>query len=280
MDTLVGTITPEEQLVGEIDSEQEFIGEIAGQTGVPGKSAYVHIKYANVEPTSNEEMSDVPSNSEWIGIYAGDKQEPPVEYTEYTWNKVKLRGEPFEYEDFTLEQLALLKGEQGIQGIQGEKGEKGDRGLQGIQGEQGIQGIQGERGLQGIQGEQGIQGDKGDKGDTGNQGLKGDTGSSIISSAFSGDNIDFIKDDTSIVTLSNAKVILKGEQGVKGDKGDRGNTVHVKYSDIFPTQDEDMIDSVSNWMGVYVGDSITPPTSYLSYQWYVINAIFIREWTE
>ena len=36
------------------------------------------------------------------------------------------QGEPFTYEDFTEEQLELLRGPQGIQGEQGEKGEKGD----------------------------------------------------------------------------------------------------------------------------------------------------------
>ena len=63
------------------------------------------------------------------------------------------KGDPFTYEDFTAEQLALLKGE------------KGDRGDQGIQGPQGIQGEQGPKGDIGATGPQGEKGDKGDKGD-------------------------------------------------------------------------------------------------------------------
>ena len=95
-----------------------------------------------------------------------------------------LKGDAFEYSDFTPEQLEALKvkGDTGIQGIQGVKGDKGDKGdafiysdftpeqllgLKGEQGEQGIQGIQGEKGDKGDTGLQGIQGVKGDKGDKG-----------------------------------------------------------------------------------------------------------------
>lgn len=77
-----------------------------------------------------------------------------------------FRGEAFTYEDFTPEQLALLKGEKG------DKGDKGDTGPQGIQG---IQGIQGEKGDTGERGSQGIQGEKGDKGDIGPAGKDGIT---------------------------------------------------------------------------------------------------------
>ena len=113
------------------------------------------------------------------------------------------KGDPFEYEDFTPEQLEGLRGPQGIQGEKGDTGERGPQGVQGIQGErgpQGEQGIQGERGaaftyndftdsqleaLRGPKGETGMtgpkgaKGDKGDKGDTGArgpQGAQGNTG--------------------------------------------------------------------------------------------------------
>ena len=107
------------------------------------------------------------------------------------------KGDPFEYEDFTPEQLEGLRGPQGIQGEKGDTGERGPQGVQGIQGERGPQGehgIQGERGaaftyndftdsqleaLRGPKGETGMtgpkgaKGDKGDKGDTGARGLQG-----------------------------------------------------------------------------------------------------------
>ncbi|MBE6892465.1 MAG: collagen-like protein [Ruminococcaceae bacterium] len=115
----------------------------------------------------------------------------------YNSGPVKLiegpQGEPFEFEDFTEEQLALIKGEKGEKGDPGErgpkgadgtvsfealteeqkaalKGEKGDTGAegpQGPQGEIGPQGPQGEKGTSGAAGPQGPKGDKGDKGDTG-----------------------------------------------------------------------------------------------------------------
>ena len=94
-------------------------------------------------------------------------------------------GEDFKFEDFTPEQLELLKGEIGHQGPQGgigpvgPKGDKGDKGEQGIQGPQGLQGpqgIKGEKGDKGDIGPVGPKGDKGDKGDVGPQGIQGTTG--------------------------------------------------------------------------------------------------------
>ena len=55
-------------------------------------------------------------------------------------------GEDFKFEDFTPEQLELLKGQ---------KGDKGDKGEQGLQGIQGIQGEIGPQGPQGVQGDVG-----------------------------------------------------------------------------------------------------------------------------
>ena len=86
------------------------------------------------------------------------------------------KGDPFTYEDFTPEQLALLKGEKGEKGdtgatgLQGEQGQKGDKG---DTGEQGLQGIQGERGPQGIRGEPGKDGKDGTNGQDGHTPVKG-----------------------------------------------------------------------------------------------------------
>lgn len=65
---------------------------------------YVHIKWADDEPTANSDMKDVPAD--WLGIYCdNEKQESPTEYTAYKWYKVKG-----------------AKGDQGIQGLQGVQG--------------------------------------------------------------------------------------------------------------------------------------------------------------
>ena len=68
------------------------------------------------------------------------------------------KGESFEYDDFTPEQLLNLKGP---------KGDTGARGEQGIQGPVGEQGPIGLTGPQGERGEQGKTGERGPKGDTG-----------------------------------------------------------------------------------------------------------------
>ncbi len=73
-------------------------------------------------------------------------------------------GKAFTYEDFTQEQLLLLKGE---------KGEQGERGFQGARGPQGIQGEKGDKGEQGYQGPIGPKGLKGEKGDKGDRGADG-----------------------------------------------------------------------------------------------------------
>lgn len=74
------------------------------------------------------------------------------------------------------------------------------------------------------------------KWDTGNTWPKGDTGASIVQAWFSGDDMVFTKDDSTSVTIENAKVTLtwpQGEQGIQGiqwvkwdtwakwDKGDK-----------------------------------------------------------
>ena len=102
-----------------------------------------------------------------------------------------IKGDPFTYKDFTEEQLALLKGEQGPKGDQGEQGPKGDQGEQGPKGDQGEQGPKGDTGEQGPKGDQGEQGPKGDQGE---QGPKGDTGEQGP----------------------------EGPQGPKGDQGEQG----------------------------------------------------------
>lgn len=85
-------------------------------------------------------------------------------------------GPAFTYDDFTPEQLELLRGPQGQKGQTGpkgdtgQKGEKGDTGSQGPKGNTGPKGDTGQVGPEGKQGPQGPKGDKGDKGDPGEPG--------------------------------------------------------------------------------------------------------------
>lgn len=57
---------------------------------------------------------------------------------------------------------------------------------------------------------------EGDKGD------KGDTGASITSAEFVGNDMVFTKDDAETVTLLNALIDLKGDQGIQGIQGIQG----------------------------------------------------------
>jgi len=69
------------------------------------------------------------------------------------------KGDPFTYEDFTSNQLSLLKGPKGDTGATGPQGPKGDTGATGpigLQGATGPQGPQGPRGIQGPPGERAV----------------------------------------------------------------------------------------------------------------------------
>jgi len=125
-----------------------------------------------------------------------------------------------------------LTGPTGPQGLKGDKGDKGDTGLTGPQGEQGLQGPIGPQGIQGPQGEDGPQGPQGIQGVDGPQGVKGDDGASIVSGAFVSDDLVFTKDDATTVTIVDAKVDLKGDQGIQGIPGTAGANalIHVTFA--------------------------------------------------
>jgi trimeric autotransporter adhesin len=93
------------------------------------------------------------------------------------------------------------------------QGVKGDPGATGATGPQGPIGPTGPKGDTGATGPQGLKGDKGDKGDTG---LNGDTGAQAVSVSFVSNDMVFVLDDSSTVTLTNAKVDLKGDDGTDG----------------------------------------------------------------
>ena len=89
------------------------------------------------------------------------------------------KGDPFEYADFTAEQLAALrgpKGDKGDTGAQGPKGDTGDTGPAGPIGPTGPKGDTGNIGPQGPKGDTGAAGPKGDTGEQGPQGPQGDKG--------------------------------------------------------------------------------------------------------
>lgn len=55
-----------------------------------------------------------------------------------------------------------------------------------------------------------------------------------------------------------------------GEKGDTGDNwfVHIKWAAVMPTQDSDMVNIPSDFIGIYAGTSATAPTDYTEYAWY------------
>lgn len=55
-----------------------------------------------------------------------------------------------------------------------------------------------------------------------------------------------------------------------GEKGDTGDNwyVHIKWAAVMPTQDSDMVNIPSDFIGIYAGIGATAPTAYTDYDWY------------
>ena len=72
---------------------QEIVGEVKKnlptKEELKGKSSYLHTKYSDYPDGRN--MSDN-STLKYIGIYTGDKQQPPTNASEYSWTKIKSDG--------------------------------------------------------------------------------------------------------------------------------------------------------------------------------------------
>lgn len=58
-----------------------------GTNGTNGNPGYCWIKYASVEPTSDEDMGDLPDA--WMGVYSGSSSTAPTTYTSYKWYNIK-----------------------------------------------------------------------------------------------------------------------------------------------------------------------------------------------
>lgn len=55
-----------------------------------------------------------------------------------------------------------------------------------------------------------------------------------------------------------------------GEKGDTGDNwfVHIRWAAVMPTQDSDIVNYPSDFIGIYAGTSASAPTSFTEYQWY------------
>ena len=148
----------------------------------------------------------------------------------YKEHKDELKGDPFTYADFTAEQLADLKGEQGIQGIKGDKGDKGDPFTYEDFTPEQLESLKGEKGQDGtvsfdnLTEEQrlSLKGEKGDKGDA------------FTYSDFTPDQLASLKgekgdkgaDGTMVFEdlTDEQRASLKGDKGDTGERGEKGDT--------------------------------------------------------
>ena len=65
----------------------QTVDVLNGTNGTDGTDAYVYIRYAATEPTSDSDMKTTPDA--WMGIYSGDAASAPTHYTDYVWYKIK-----------------------------------------------------------------------------------------------------------------------------------------------------------------------------------------------
>ena len=114
-------------------------------------------------------------------------------------------------------------------------------------------------------------------GASGTNGADGDDGVGIVSVAKTSTaglvdtyTITYTDATTSTFTVTNGADGADGATGANGTNGTNGTNayVHIKWSAVNPTQNSDMTDTPSAYIGIYSGASATAPTTYTSYVWY------------
>lgn len=206
-------------------NNEEFFNQYVGYMGIEWKGEWdIATAYSAGEGVSYD-------GSSYIALVDTTGDEPPLVGT---WNLVNKRGATWTYgsgapdnadgdnEDFYLDVVAnnIYVKEADVWGV-----------VTNIKGEQGIQGevatIAVGTVTTGIPGSSATVTNVGTEQDaildmSIPEGDKGETGASITSGEFVGNDLVFAKDDASVVTLTDAKIELKGEQGIQGIQGEPG----------------------------------------------------------
>lgn len=213
------------------DTEWKFISDLSGAQGIQGLSAY--------QVAVQEGF--VGTEEEWLQSLKGDKGDKGDQGIQGIQGE---KGDPFEYSDFTPEQLESLKGPQGEPGPQGQDGDPGISATITIgetvtlePGEQAtVENVGNENAaILKFSLPKGAKGDKGDKGDTG-EGLniKGalDSENDLPADGQPGDAyiIDgnlyvYVGESGSVVTNPKWSNVgnIKGEKGDQGEQGPQGD---------------------------------------------------------
>ena len=119
----------------------------------------------------------------------------------------------------------------------------------------------------------GCSGEKGDKGENGLDGSKWYYGTETPTVSIGQIGDFYLETDSgdiwSFVDANGWQLI----SNIKGSQGETGlsNYVWIKYSVEMPNSNEDMIDTISNYIGIYNGTSNTAPSDYTQYTWYKIK---------
>lgn len=79
-------LTNDSNFVSASFDDKNLILQTGGQ-GVNYAPIYTFIRYANVEPTQDSDISTTPGP--WMGIYSGSSAIAPAHYTDYVWYKIK-----------------------------------------------------------------------------------------------------------------------------------------------------------------------------------------------
>jgi len=134
-------------------------------------------------------------------------------------------GKDFKYEDFTIPQLASLKGEDGIDGVDGQDGTNGTDGIDGVDGQDGTNGTDGVDGQDGTNGTDGIDGEAGKVGLAGKAGTDGEDG-------VDGENVDT---DAVVSAINNLNNSLTGTS----NNANVGNSSELSSYDALFTDSSD-----------------------------------------
>lgn len=127
----------------------------AGASGATFR--YLHIRYADKMPTSDDDIKTEPSA--YVGLSVTTNFEAPASYADYAWHKWQgEKGDAFTFADFTPEQLASLKGEQGLPGRDGTDGYTPVKNIDYFDGKDGRDGVDGYTPRKGVDYRDGIDG--------------------------------------------------------------------------------------------------------------------------
>ena len=185
---------------------------------------------------------------EWfnVGQIVGDKGNKGNLGTKGNKGNQGIKGDAFEYDDFTeaaLKGLTGPEGQKGERGLQGDKGPKGNlgrgfvyedftdeqiKGLKGPKGNRGFTGADFEWSMISQEQKDQIKGERGETGDEGEKGQRGETGEKgrpITWEDMTKGQKDAIKGN-------------KGERGIQGERGEKGNKMTM--DDLSPEDKEEI----------------------------------------